>query len=137
MKKIVFLLFFSITIFACSTSNNPAVAPDPIIGQWQLTQIFVDDLDITSDCQNRTMINFNANGNLTAEIFDRFRGACASNGEQQGSWENQTSTTYVIDYGNGNPKTVIVSFANNISELTILETGDNYTIVSVFEKEAL
>ena len=73
MKNTFILFCISIVLFSCTNSADKDINKDPIIDQWQLSQITVNDNDVTNDCNTRAIINFNSDGTLFAEFFRFFK----------------------------------------------------------------
>ena len=104
-KIIVATLLFAQALVGMSC-NNDDDTQDPIIGKWQLEQIFSDDVsDDISDCQKETVIEFKADG--TYSLIDSVETSINASSLEcvktpiSGTWENSGDDTYTFTTSDG------------------------------------
>ncbi|SEC18834.1 Lipocalin-like domain-containing protein [Tenacibaculum sp. MAR_2009_124] len=135
MKNLTLLLLLTSLLISCSESIDNYVSPDPIHGHWQLSQIIINNRDVTNTCFTKATVNFNSDKTLSSEFYGSVRGSCTSAGAKNGTWKNENNT-YSIDFNEDFQQTVTaVSFLDNYTKLSItIEVGTNTVVVYTFTK---
>ncbi|KGL63957.1 lipocalin family protein [Polaribacter sp. Hel1_85] len=139
MKQIIFLFLAIATLSSCETNedDNPS-SSDLIIGKWQLISDKENGTEISTECERKSTITFSENGTST-EVYYYNDGSnnCITESETA-TWENLGSSTYKVDYGNGDTETAKITFSENNTEFSITNTdvynGVTYTYVITYKK---
>jgi hypothetical protein len=70
MKKLIFLLLFSLTIISCSTNNETKLIPTPIIyGKWYFSETTPCGKNSIELNENSTMVENHYNSNCNIEKY--------------------------------------------------------------------
>lgn len=104
MKKILLILTLIISssyLITCSSDDDddPIVIKDKIIGEWQLTAEYLNDIPLPlDDCELQMTIEFFENETYAERDFeyDEDQNECQSLPVKNGTWENLGDSMYFI-----------------------------------------
>lgn len=127
MKKILLkinLLALLTLVFSCTKSDDNSSNVDSIIGKWEYSTQFENDIQFTqNDCQPST-IQFTSNGNRTDKYYDQnLANECVLVDNVNLTWSKINVNTYQFNQ-NGDIYTENVTFENGNNKL-ILENSDD------------
>ena len=126
-KIIVATLLFAQALVGMSC-NNDDDTQDPIIGKWQLEQIFTGDVsDDISNCQKESTLEFKADGTYVEINSDKasFDTECfTTTFDTDLFWENSGNNTYTFT-DTGDVFKVDVTFIDGKLRLSTSEDGEN------------
>lgn len=129
MKKTLNFLALIIFLFSCS-KNEPTICKyekSYFIGQWKLTQILINDIDVTqntfkiSPCDSSILLNFNADSSFFTKSSYKDSNNIPCNNLSDIKW---------YTYTNNNKNYLILKyiFSTRIDTLLIIEnTCSNFT----------
>ena len=132
MKKLLLFVIISSIILSC---NNNDISTDPIIGEWKLISILVDDKEFYTidDCNSKGTITYFKNGTLFEAIYSKnIKDECIYS-EKNLTWKNAGNSIYA--FGN---QEIQFEFLNNNdthkqkSEVYDPVTNQNVTLVTVY-----
>ncbi|WCO00712.1 hypothetical protein [Psychroserpens ponticola] len=125
LKKIS-LLFSILIIASCNTVDNDGNndIDDPIIGMWEYSTQFLNDVETTvNDCQLST-IEFTTSGNRTDLYYDDYSGDCIVVDTVNMTWEYLENDSYQFTQ-NGFSFTETVIFENENNTLNLISSDSN------------
>jgi len=96
MKKI-FLLFFSLALLtSCSNDDDKNSGDDKILGKWFVAEINNSGpLNLSaSDCNQRSFIDFKADGNADSAFYTENGGECILEDSDTSAWSNEGNSRY-------------------------------------------
>ncbi|CAI8295083.1 MAG: lipocalin family protein [Flavobacteriaceae bacterium] len=134
MKKIIYL-FVATTLLISYSADGSTADLDPIIGIWQLESQTEDGIEITTECERNTALEFFEDGNHTSEIFYLDGVDCLSYTDTS-TWENLSGSTYRLDNVAEDEATLIFSENNTVFSFikTEIISGDTYDFTLTFRK---
>jgi hypothetical protein len=123
MKKITTILLIIVLIFIFSCDKSDSEAQDPIVGKWEYSTQYENDIQSTqNDCKPST-IEFQSNGNRNDLYYDsNLSGNCVVVDNVNSTWEKTNTNTYQFNH-NGDIYTETVTFENGNNKL-ILQSSD-------------
>lgn len=127
LKKFIFL-FLGFLIVSCNAvdDDNNTDQTDPIIGFWEYSTQFFNDVQSTAtDCQVSTL-EFTASGNRTNLYYDDNSGNCILVDTVNMTWEFVENDTYEF-IQDGFAFTETVTFENGNNTVTFESSDSNGT----------
>ena len=98
MKKILGVLCMVVLFFACSEDDSEI--KDPIIGTWNIFQLYEGGVDVTDVCAKKTTAEFFENGKFTMSFYESDGNDCHLLLKQEATWKQKKENSYDI-YSNG------------------------------------
>ncbi len=123
MKKIATVLLIIVLIFIFSCDKSDSEVQDPIVGKWEYSTQYENDIQSTqNDCKPST-IEFQSNGNRNDLYYDSYlSGNCVVVDNVNSTWEKTNTNTYQFNY-NGDIYSETVTFENGNNKI-ILQSSD-------------
>ena len=133
MKKIILkikLLTLLTLVISCTKSDDSSSNVDSIIGKWEYSTQFENDIQFTqNDCKPSTIV-FTSNGNRTDKYYDQnLANECVLVDNVNLTWTKINDKIYQFNQ-NGDIYTGNVKFENENNKL-ILESSDDDGIGNV------
>jgi hypothetical protein len=122
MKKLIFLLVATVSIFtSCTKDDSDVMAqPDPIIGTWKIMTQYVDDVPVVvSECQKTGYLDYKENGSF--EIKYAYGDGTCTQTLITGTFTREFSGKYHLKTA-AESKIVYAKFTYNNTQLDIEET---------------
>jgi hypothetical protein len=116
MKHLIKNLIFGcipilLVITACSENDEiKPPLPDPIIGEWRMTKIVKDGIDLTDDCTTRSDLIILIDNSFSGDDYDAETNGCVLTNFDGTWWKSKT--------GNDNEYTFNISGREFIQVLT-------------------
>lgn len=138
MKKLILLIgviIIAISFNSCSSDTNDNQNLDKIIGKWQISQLFVNNVDQqVNECEKKMTIEVFENGSYIEKDYEYNEALteCMLYDQVNGTWENLGNSTYKMS-GLDTPS-LKVTFEGNkfIAEYSESNGGFTLAIKTVF-----
>ena len=120
MKKIATVLLIIVLIFIFSCEKSDSEAQDPIVGKWEYSTQYENDIQITyNNCKHSTL-EFKSNGTRNYLSYaTNLSGDCIVLDNINSTWEKTDTNTYKFKNNNGNSYSEIVTFENGNNKLIL------------------
>ena len=120
MKKIATVLLIIVLIFIFSCEKSDSEAQDPIVGKWEYSTQYENDIQITYNNCKRSTLEFRSNGTRNYLSYaTNISGDCIVLDNIISTWEKTDTNTYKFKNNNGNSYSETVTFENGNKRLIL------------------